>query len=65
MIKENDSKIFKDNIVPNCTSHCVGQCVPACTGGGHCVANVSTSRRPTRKDMLKWLNMEHQSTNYI
>lgn len=39
----------------SCTSHCSGQCTPACSGGGHCVANVSVARRPTRQDMLQWI----------
>lgn len=40
----------------SCTSHCRGQCVPACTGGGHCVPNIcsSLSQRPSRADMLAW-----------
>lgn len=41
----------------NCTSHCNGQCTPACSGQGHCVANNKTSaRRPTRDDMLSLLS---------
>lgn len=38
----------------SCTSHCKGQCVPACSGGGHCVANIEmvNRRRPSRQDMV-------------
>ena len=42
---------------PNCTSHCVGQNDPACTGGGHCVIGVMHAQRPTREDMLNWLSL--------
>lgn len=41
----------------SCTPHCEGQCQPACTGQGHCVANIGTqamNRRPSRQDMLDW-----------
>lgn len=39
-----------------CTPHGPGSCVPACSGGGHCVANMSQllSRRPSRADMLAY-----------
>ena len=40
----------------SCTPHPGGpDNEPACTPGGHCVDNVSISRRPTRQDMLEWL----------
>lgn len=37
-----------------CTSHCKSQCVPACSGGGHCAANIEmvNRRRPSRQDMV-------------
>ena len=40
---------------PSCTGHPTDPGTPACTGGGHCVDNISISRRPTRRDMLDWL----------
>lgn len=40
----------------SCTPHPGESCQPACTGGGHCVANISYSKRPTRLDMVEWLN---------
>lgn len=42
--------------VSGCTSHCVGQCTPACTGQGHCIPNITalTRQRPGRADMLAW-----------
>lgn len=42
-----------------CTPHDPGSsCEPACTGGGHCVSNILSSRRPTRMDMLEWLSLK-------
>lgn len=49
----------KELSLSSCTSHCEGQCTPACTDGGHCVANISTSKRPTRQDMLEWLKLKN------
>ena len=57
MKSENQKKhkISSQVEASGCTSHCEGQCTPACTSGGHCVANISTAKRPTRQHMLDWL----------
>lgn len=50
----------RSQTLSSCTSHCAGQSGPACTGGAHCVPNVSlrSLRRPTRSDLLELLSLD-------
>ena len=56
MKTETNSQIIGLQLASGCRSHCEGQCTPACTGGAHCVDNISSRflRRPSRQDMLAW-----------
>lgn len=55
MEKTNNYQNVFTTKIASCTPHPGQSCSPACRGGGHCVPNVTSARRPTRQDMIDWL----------